>query len=256
MISVKEFQNAMQQDGYFLFENFIGAPLVESLIGALESAYAKCRVIQVENGVENSQGTVHHLICQGPEFLECLSEFERLNPYLESYFEGKYILNSYGGNILRSGESYANNIHRDQRTYSDDFNLMLNTIVMLDDFTEDNGATWLMRSGHVCPYLPTENLFSEHAFQITAPAGSVVVFNSNLWHRAGENKTDMPRRSITPIFARPFVKPGFDYPRVLGSDNKYSEYLQQVLGYNSRIPSSLAEWYRPKEKRFYRSDQG
>ena len=54
------------------------------------------------------------------------------------------------------------------------------------------------------------------------------------------------------------MKQQFDYCRQIGFDNveKMSEGLQQVLGYKSRIPASLEEWYQPLEKRFYRNDQG
>jgi ectoine hydroxylase-related dioxygenase (phytanoyl-CoA dioxygenase family) len=204
----------------------------------------------------NAENTCHHLIGLGASFFDYLKLFEDLNPYIEEYFGGKYILNSFGGNLLSKGASYANDIHRDIRSFSGDLPLMLNTIVMLDDFTEDNGATWLMQGGHIWDTLPSEGLFESQAFQITGAAGSVVVFNSNMWHRAGENKTDYPRRSVTPLFSRPFIKQGYDYCRALGDVRIYSPWLQQLLGYYSRTPQTLTDWYQPPEKRFYRNDQG
>ncbi|MFN5993306.1 MAG: phytanoyl-CoA dioxygenase, partial [Betaproteobacteria bacterium] len=87
---------------------------------------------------------------------------------------------------------------------------------------------------------------------------SILFFDSNLWHAGGDNNTDKPRRSVTPMFCKPFIKPQFDYPRALGYDkgDSFSAYLKQVLGYNSRIPSTLDEWYQPPEHRMYKSDQG
>ncbi len=188
--------------------------------------------------------------------MDYLTIFEDLDEYTQSYFGGKYILNSFGGNLLRKGSSYANNIHRDIRSFSGSFPLMLNTIVMLDDFTMHNGATWLMHRGHIHADKPTEEDFIKSAFQVTGPAGSVVFFNSNLWHRSGENKTDKPRRSVTPMFTRPFFKPQFDYPRARGYDygHAYSPWLRGVLGYDSRIPANLSEWYQKPENRMYKGD--
>ncbi len=31
--------------------------------------------------------------------------------------------------------------------------------------------------------------------------------------------------------------------------------LQQLLGYHSRVPASLDEWYQPEKNRFYKKDQ-
>lgn len=240
--------------GWFIFPEFIRGDLIGRMIKDLEKSYNHCKEIQNQNGVINSEGTCHHLIGQGDSFLECLSQYEKIDCYLEEYFGGKYILNSFGGNLLTHG-SYANDIHRDIRSFSGSLPLMLNTIVMLDDFTKENGATWLMHRGHEWSDKPTESDFEKQSFQVTGSSGSIVIFNSNLWHRAGINTTDKPRRSVTPEFTRPFIKQGFDYPRALG-ENNHSPYLHQVLGYNSRTPQSLDEWYRIPEKRFYKGDQG
>lgn len=249
-----EFINQMNDKGWWIFPDFIDMSLIEKMREDLEISYSYCREIQTANGVNNSEGTCHHLIGQSDSFMDCLAEYGRIDSYLEEYFGGKYILNSFGGNILRKGMSYANNIHRDIRSFSGTIPLMLNTLVMLDDFTEENGATWLCEGGHRWKDKPSENEFNKHALQIIGKSGTLVIWNSNLWHRAGENKTDSPRRSVTPELTKPFIKHGFDYPQFC-NDNTPS-YLKQVLGYNARTPRSLNEWYQPREKRFYQDGQG
>ena len=37
---------------------------------------------------------------------------------------------------------------------------------------------------------------------LTAPAGTVVVFNSHLWHGGTQNRSDQPRRALHSYFAR------------------------------------------------------
>jgi hypothetical protein len=37
--------------------------------------------------------------------------------------------------------------------------------------------------------------------------------------------------------------------------NDFDYKMQQFLGYHSRVPSSLDEWYQPEEYRFYKKDQ-
>lgn len=82
-----------------------------------------------------------------------------------------------------------------------------NSIWLLDDFTESNGATRIVagsqRSGKsprdVLPD-PTQKHPDEQL--LTAPAGTVVIFNSHTWHGGTLNSTDKPRRAMHSYFAR------------------------------------------------------
>lgn len=258
-MGVGDFKTQMRDKGWYSFPSFINQGLILRMIADLENSYAHCRQVQIENGLERTEGTCHHILGIGHSFLDCLVEYEKLDEYFTAYFCGKYILNSFGGNLLSKGMSYANDIHRDIRSFSGTLPLMLNTLVMLDDFTEENGATWLMVGGHKYRDYPSsdefeDDEFGDNAFQITGKAGTVVVWNSNLWHRAGVNYTDKPRRSITPELARPFMKQGFDYTQFC--NERSSPWLKQILGYYSRTPQTLYEWYRKLDERFYKGDQG
>ena len=78
-----------------------------------------------------------------------------------------------------------------------------------------------------------------------------------MWHAAGINQTDMERRALTINFTKPFMKQQLDYCRAIGSEKVFSmpDNLKQILGYFSRVPSNLNEWYQKPEHRFYKSDQ-
>lgn len=254
MAGLDEFNKQIIERGWYIFPDVIPHGLVLKLIGDLEDAYAHCRQIQVENGLDKTEGTAHHLIGQAQSFMDCLTEYEKLDEYFTAYFCGKYILNSMGGNILKQGLSYANEIHRDIRSFSASLPLMMNTLLFLDDFTKENGATWLMDGGHLYKGKPSEDEFNKYAFQIIGKAGSIAVWNSNLWHKAGVNNTDKYRRSVTPELTRPFMKQGYGYSQFVDDDTP--EYLRQLLGYYSRTPATLQDWYKNPEERFYRSNQG
>jgi hypothetical protein len=53
------------------------------------------------------------------------------------------------------------------------------------------------------------------------------------------------------------MKPMFDYTRSVETEVNYnlSEEMKQLLGFYSRVPSSLHEWYLPADKRFYKKNQ-
>ena len=259
-MTVPEVEIAMRRDGWTIFSNIVQPSLLERLREDVEAAWEVCREAQVRNGVATDTDlTVHHILGIRDSFLELLEAMAPLDPFFERYFKGKYVLNSIGGAINARGHtSYAQRIHRDIRTFSGDTPLLLNTIVMLDDFTAENGATRLCSGSHRMAEKPSQPEFDRNASAVLGTAGSIVMFDSNLWHAGGTNRSASPRRSITPMFCRPFIKPQFDYPRALGYDRapEFSEFLRQLIGYNARIPSTLGEWYKPPQERMYRNDQG
>jgi Phytanoyl-CoA dioxygenase (PhyH) len=250
---------ALRESGWTLLRSILPVESVTRLTRELDGAYRDQRGLQLRNGVgEGADGTVHHLPCAGGAFLELLEQ-NHGQTLLERHFQGPYILNTFGGVLNRPNDaSYVGRVHRDQRTFSGDLHLMVQLLVMLDAFTEENGATYLLTGSHRQPERPSNDEFFRGAVRAVGPAGSIVMFDSNLWHAAGVNRSDRPRRALTLAFTRPFIKQQLDYPRALGYEcgDSYSPALRQLLGYNARVPTSLDEWYQPPQKRLYKRDQG
>jgi hypothetical protein len=240
--------------GWVLFDSLLPQTLIQALRPALDQAIVHCGELQRAGLGQILSGTAHHLLGQAPVF-QTLLEQAWLDAHMQTLLEGPYILNSFGGVANPPEQSaYVHQIHRDQRTFIPDFRLMLNLLVMLDDFLPENGATWLFSGSQTQSSPPSQATFSEQAQQICAPAGSLLLFDSRLWHAAGQNKTQTVRRGLTLTYSRPFLKPQFDY---LGHvSGALSQHLKQILGYYARVPASLEQWYVPPEARFYRPGQG
>lgn len=82
-----------------------------------------------------------------------------------------------------------------------------NSIWLLDDFTEENGATRIVPGSHRWGETPQDALEDPTAphpdeIQVVAPAGSVVIFNSHTWHGGTRNRTDHPRRAMHAYFCQ------------------------------------------------------
>ncbi|HWB13109.1 MAG TPA: phytanoyl-CoA dioxygenase family protein [Pirellulales bacterium] len=82
-----------------------------------------------------------------------------------------------------------------------------NTVWMLDDFTEHNGALRVVPGSHRGHRLPQDALadpLADHPQQtvITAPAGSVIVMNAHLWHGGMPNRTFRPRTAVHAFYCR------------------------------------------------------
>ncbi len=82
-----------------------------------------------------------------------------------------------------------------------------NSIWLLDDFTAENGATRGVPGSHrfgvsARDALPDPAAAHPDEVQLVAPAGTVVIFNSHLWHGGTRNRSDRPRRALHSYFTR------------------------------------------------------
>jgi ectoine hydroxylase-related dioxygenase (phytanoyl-CoA dioxygenase family) len=82
-----------------------------------------------------------------------------------------------------------------------------NSIWLLDDFTADNGATRVVPGSHRLRAMPRDAIADPAAthpdeVELIAPAGTVVIFNSHLWHGGTRNRTGRPRRALHSYFTR------------------------------------------------------
>jgi len=86
----------------------------------------------------------------------------------------------------------------------------------------------------------------------------MIVFDSTLWHAAGSNTSGRDRLAINHQFTRSWIKQQIDYVRALGNEAVEASppRTQQLLGWYTRVVTSLDEYYQPPERRLYRKAQG
>ncbi|MDP9080751.1 MAG: phytanoyl-CoA dioxygenase family protein [Bacteroidota bacterium] len=253
------FEKAIEEYGWVVFENALDNEQVDRINADLINAHRERKEIQLKNGISaNMDGTLHHLLERDNFALELLQKMY-CHDEISRYFDGKYILNGINAIIHAKQEHpYLSNMHRDVRTFMGDTKLLVQMIITLDDFNLLNGATYFLSGSHKTAHKPAEDYFYDCADRANAPKGSIILFNSNIWHAAGRNFTSKPRRALTLGFSPPYIKPQFDYCRFLGYDfvSALSPQLRQVIGYNARTPENLNEYYQPVHLRMYQPDQG
>ena len=257
--SLANFENAIEEYGWVIYENALGYEEVERINTDLVTAQRERREIQLQNGIgANMDGTLHHLL-EPDNFALGLLQKMYCHGEITQYFGGKYILNGFNAVTHAKHEHpYLSDMHRDVRTFMGNTKLLIQMIITLDDFNLLNGATYFLSGSHKTARRPGEVDFYDCADRANAPKGSIILFNSNIWHAAGRNFTPKPRRALTLGFSPPYIKPQFDYCRFLGYDfvSTLSPELRQVIGYNARIPENLNEYYQPVHLRMYQPDQG
>ena len=150
--------------------------------------------------------------------------------------------------------NYSQRIHVDSPRMIPGYDTTFGAIFPLDDFTEENGATWLLPGSQHRAEEPSREEFFRDAIRVLAPAGSAFFFHPRLWHAGGQNTTDQWRHCITVSMCRPWMKQRLDIPRAMSSLDLtgVSEHALQKLGFRAQVPASYEEFYAPLEKRKFR----
>lgn len=248
--------------GYTILRNVVDENEIIELKKCSIEAFLKHKQIQIDNNSDIiTDGVALHVILNDNyfiEFLEKLLKKEEFNSTLSNYFNSKFIMNSFTAlNNLPNTPNFSAIVHRDIKFYSGNVPLMINVLVMLDDFTEENGPTLLLPYSHLIEEKPSDEYFYENSIQVLGKKGDILFFNSNIWHCSSRNNTSEDRMALPITFSKSVIKQLLDYPRALGYDkiNNFSDEMRQILGYDSRVSSNLDEWYQPFEKRFYKKNQ-
>lgn len=262
IIAAKDFSYTMEVNGCTLLKSIIPAPLCESMREDIFEHYEKTRKLQIKAGLgETAQWGAHH-ICGKRNSIHDFLEAEYLHGYLTEFFDGKpYILNTIGASInapvAMGTYEHGHKWHRDIRSYvGPGHRQMIIILVMLDEFTAENGATEVLLGTHKARDFPPESFIQAHAKPVYGTQGSIILYDADVFHRAGVNHTQKLRVGLTCAFTKPYYKQQLDYPRFLDKDyaDSLTPRMRQLFGFNARVPASMEEWYCP-QGRFYKSDQ-
>ncbi len=258
-IDIDGFIDELDNKGFVVIKNCYSDSLMKRVKEEYNSVKEKYIDIQKNAGLNTqSKNATHHTLLMCPSFLELLDK-NPLASLLETYFGGKYILYTMGASskMPDSEYVYTQKVHREFYTFTFGQRLMLNSLILLDDCDVDSGATWMLSGSHTSKHNPSEDEFFKRAERVCANRGDIIIFDANIWHAAGLNKTDQSVDIITPLYTKPFIKQALNYPRAFGLDfaHQLSDELKQVLGYNAIVPETLQEFYKPEEHRFYKRNQ-
>ncbi len=107
--------------------------------------------------------------------------------------------------------------------------MLLQTMWMLTEFTEENGGTRLVPGSHTSLRPPTEE-DAEHEIPVVGPAGSVLIWHGGLWHRNGANTTtDQHRMGANIAYMPRFIhRPRDGWPLIKRS--LYQQFPEELQG--------------------------
>lgn len=239
--------------GYAILPNLISASeaaaVRETLLASSDTPLVKGLPARNES---TRQRTVANLLHRGEAF-ERLVQHPALIEVAETILGDDMILSSYAARILEPGaREMGAHIDYPYWAMKGPFTvrppLMLQVIWMMQDFTEQNGATLVVPGSHRRGTPPDKALFAHEAVPITGQAGSAIVSHGLLWHDTSQNRTGDPRVSLLINYGLKIVRPMEPAIAYVPAEvlNRATPKLRQILGFNfaDSLREDLVRRYR------------
>ncbi len=112
------------------------------------------------------------------------------------------------------------------------------TMIVLDDYTEVNGATRVIPGSHLWDSRRVGR--ESEARPVVCPRGSVIYFLGTTWHSGGANRSSRPRYAATIQYCQPYIRPlenlmvAVDPRRALSGE--IPRPIVDMMGYRSATP--------------------
>lgn len=239
-----DFLSNFKKNGFFISPPLINRKILSQARHELHIAIEKEKKYSAEREGSDELQVIccpyyHHV------FLELLSNpiFDRVDQILGR----SSIIYSYNNSSMPAGRgNFSSKIHRDAQHSTGDHMESVGVLILLDDFTKKNGATWFLPGSHTMSAMPQPEQFYREAARLIAPAGSVFYFHPRLIHAGGVNSSKSQRDALAVGFVRPYMKQRLNLASILEkqipkiTDNR----LIQKIGLSSQPPKSIEEFYK------------
>ena len=256
VFDLEKFKQEFATEGYCIVPDVLGADFIRQAKAELEQAIEK-EVAYHGSTSFGDYGMV--LLCPiyGGSFISLFDNPRLTGPFNAILGEGCIVYAHTSSSMPPNKTNYSRRIHVDSPRLIPGYLTNMGATILLDDFTEENGATWFLpRSQHMAE-APTAEEFYKNGKRLIAKAGSVWFFNARLWHAGGDNTTQGWRHALTLNMCRPYMKQRIDIPRAMSAMDlsSISKEALQKLGFLAQVPANYEEYYAPPELRTFQQKQ-
>ena len=169
---------------------------------------------------------------------------------------GDYIvLMQQNGVINPAGQQHTQlSYHRDlpYQHFTSSRPLAISALFCIDPFTSETGGTRMIPGSHRMELFPSQSVAAELDTAVSAEPGSFIVFDSMLFHRAGANRSDLPRRAVNQVYSVPIIAQQISLPDALNGRYADDPALARLFGYDVTPARSVNAW---RERRLARQDR-
>jgi ectoine hydroxylase-related dioxygenase (phytanoyl-CoA dioxygenase family) len=241
-------------NGYTVIDSGLGAGELSDMRKALDAVYR--RQVREIGGVAALDAIDDADVARCPlaydeRFLE-LATHRELLALLRRVLGPDIVLLMQNGILNRPGRAHAQRRwHRDlnYQHWTSSKPIALSALLCVDDFTARNGASFVLPGTQHVAAFPTERFVRAHERQLTAKAGSFLVFDAMLFHRGGTNTSGRLRRAINHVVGLPFLAQAIDLPTALeraGCRPPADESIRRYLGYRWAPAPDVLSWRRAR----------
>lgn len=245
--------------GYSIIPNFLSTNQLEVLKKNMEKAIFDFKPIE---GVDRSYKDcyqIHDLINNDINFGRLLED-PRLQQLVAPLLGDSWIMYAAtSSSIPPMGSNYSSRLHVDCPRFYPGYIFNVGLIWVLDDYTLDNGgALKILPGSQHQDVKPNLDFFEKHCINAVCNAGSLIVFDAKIYHRTFENSTSTWNHSMTLNACRSFMKQRMDWVRFIPEEisNQLNSQARRLIGFDTRIPTNLNEFFVPEDQRLYKAGQG
>jgi ectoine hydroxylase-related dioxygenase (phytanoyl-CoA dioxygenase family) len=225
----------IRDDGYTVIEEAASAALVAGLKEAVERIEREHALAMAKTSFEGFKTLrVNNLLTYDDMFWE-VPLHENVLPVVERVLDKECLLSSFCSLVLGPGQE-AQPIHEDTQLIPlprPHIPITVNAIWALSDFRHDNGATRIIPGSHKFPTSP-EYGKEYDAVCATMPAGSVLLFDSALWHGGGANVSDARRFAFSCAYCWGWMRQQENLQLGIPQETarRFPRRLQELCGYS------------------------
>jgi ectoine hydroxylase-related dioxygenase (phytanoyl-CoA dioxygenase family) len=232
--------------GFSIVPNVLDAHTLEEACRRLDSVYQKQEQEfgQERLSVINEKNMARAPLVYDEWFLKIAAHDTVLS--LVRQFLGDYFILHLQNGIINTPDEihHQTSWHRDlpYQNFVSSQPLSISALFCIDDFNAETGGTFVLPFSHKFDYFPALEYVEKHKFQTTAEAGSVILFDSMLFHCAGINRSKTVRRGINNMYVVPILKQQINLTRCFPQPDNLDGWTRRFLGFDSDVPSSVNEW--------------
>lgn len=203
-----EAMDAYQTHGFIVIQEFITQEMISRIKNVISSLYIQDVENKTAYKYAENVDRVWNLVNKHMLFSDLITN-PLISTLMNAIFDRdtrhqKFFLSSFQATYVRPGAK-AQHLHIDTPVPNPlpPWEIKANTIWLLDEFTDKNGATEVISGSHKYGRRPVDSNMKDHTGlqKVLAPAGSLIVTSGYLWHRAGANLSQDVRSALLGSFA-------------------------------------------------------
>lgn len=192
----------------------------------------------------NEHHVIRALLTHGGAAFSELALNSNVLAVVRGLIKGRFILTQQNGVINPPQEGYGQGAwHRDlpYQHFTSSHPLAINALFCVDDFTVQNGTTYVVPASHRFESFPSEAYIRRHAVPVEARAGQFIVLDAMTFHGGGFNRSSKVRRAVNHVYTIPFFRQQISIPPHTAAAS-LTEEQRQILGFGLTEPRSVEEY--------------